>query len=291
MRVEQRSDLRSLPVHSIVPPSGDTGSSSLLVGPIDAGGPAYLTSSPHRHDFTQIHYVTTGSGWHAVDAVRYRIEPPQVYLITRGQIHHWQGEGVGGTQVLFRDDFLAGVGGPPTVHHDLYADGAAILHPDPRQLRRLERLLGEMREEYIASERGRLLALRHLLVLLLIHCRRMSPHPPSSPRSTLYRDFLRFAQSQPSVRHTVGSCAAQLGVTPGYLNDLVRHEAGTTAGRVLRTATLNEAQRQLVQTDRSCAQIAALLGFTDASYFSRFFRRETGNTPSEFRVSQRDVVG
>jgi AraC family transcriptional regulator, transcriptional activator of pobA len=43
----------------------------------------------------------------------------------------------------------------------------------------------------------------------------------------------------------------------------------------------------LLYTDESAARVAASLGFDDPSYFSRFFRRETGQTPKEFRGARR----
>jgi AraC family transcriptional activator of pobA len=43
----------------------------------------------------------------------------------------------------------------------------------------------------------------------------------------------------------------------------------------------------LLYTNESSARIATALGFDDPSYFSRFFLRETGETPLEFRATAR----
>jgi AraC-like DNA-binding protein len=40
----------------------------------------------------------------------------------------------------------------------------------------------------------------------------------------------------------------------------------------------------LVHTDEKITWIANHLGFEDASYFSRFFRKETGLSPEKFRI-------
>ena len=45
-----------------------------------------------------------------------------------------------------------------------------------------------------------------------------------------------------------------------------------------------EAQRELAYTTLSVKHIAYKLGFTDAGYFTRFFERETGATPSAWRA-------
>jgi AraC family transcriptional regulator, transcriptional activator of pobA len=46
---------------------------------------------------------------------------------------------------------------------------------------------------------------------------------------------------------------------------------------------LTEAKRQLVFTNQPITEIAYNLGFADPSHFARFFRKQTGTTPHEFR--------
>ncbi|WP_313329399.1 helix-turn-helix domain-containing protein, partial [Stutzerimonas balearica] len=52
-----------------------------------------------------------------------------------------------------------------------------------------------------------------------------------------------------------------------------------------------EAQRQLAYTDLDVQQIARDLGFADAAYFSRFFRKQAGVTPSAFRAAFLGTAG
>jgi AraC-like DNA-binding protein len=47
---------------------------------------------------------------------------------------------------------------------------------------------------------------------------------------------------------------------------------------------LLEARRLLIQKNSDITQIAFDLGFNDASYFSRFFKKTSGQSPSEFRA-------
>jgi AraC family transcriptional activator of pobA len=50
---------------------------------------------------------------------------------------------------------------------------------------------------------------------------------------------------------------------------------------------ITEAKRNLIFGDMTMEQIAYWLGFTDAAYFTRFFRKEVGQTPSQFRIAAR----
>jgi AraC family transcriptional activator of pobA len=88
-------------------------------------------------------------------------------------------------------------------------------------------------------------------------------------------------------RHRIADYAAELAVTPGHLSVLCTQYAGRRAKRLLDNTLASRARRMLLYTDDSAAQVAAALGFEDPSYFSRFFRRETGQTPKEFRTALR----
>jgi len=53
---------------------------------------------------------------------------------------------------------------------------------------------------------------------------------------------------------------------------------------VVNARILHEAQRELVYSGDGIKQVANLVGFVDEAYFTRFFRKHMGLTPSEFRV-------
>ena len=58
---------------------------------------------------------------------------------------------------------------------------------------------------------------------------------------------------------------------------------GVPAGVWLRQRLLLEAKRLLVHTDLTVSQVGEKLEFKDTTYFNRFFKRETGQTPGAFR--------
>ena len=68
-----------------------------------------------------------------------------------------------------------------------------------------------------------------------------------------------------------------------HLNTLCREYHGCSALSVLHQRLLLEAKRRLRYTSMTVSQVSDYLGFSDATYFSRFFRRCTGVTPRDFR--------
>jgi AraC family transcriptional regulator, transcriptional activator of pobA len=83
--------------------------------------------------------------------------------------------------------------------------------------------------------------------------------------------------------HQLGFYAEKLGMTVDRLNDHVKRATGVTAGHLIRQRLLTEAKRALVFTTQPIQDIAEELAFSDPSHFARFFRKQTGTTPHEFR--------
>ena len=77
--------------------------------------------------------------------------------------------------------------------------------------------------------------------------------------------------------------ASQLNITPNHLNKLVKNETGKTASEIIKEIIILEAKVLLHQTKMTINEISMELGFEDASYFSRFFKNETNNSPSSYR--------
>ncbi|MBL0210704.1 MAG: AraC family transcriptional regulator [Holophagaceae bacterium] len=102
----------------------------------------------------------------------------------------------------------------------------------------------------------------------------------------------------PSIARTIGRDSQRLWIQPepfhgkrkkGYaaatLNRATLDLAGVTAKAFIDGRVLLEGKRLLAHTDLSVAQIAAYLGFSEATNFAKFFKRGSGSGPREFRTS------
>jgi len=79
--------------------------------------------------------------------------------------------------------------------------------------------------------------------------------------------------------------AQRLGLSTTSLNRLCLSVTGATAFDVVRERLALEARRRLQHNTGSVAALAAELGFKDPAYFSRFFRKLCGVSPTAFRRS------
>jgi AraC family transcriptional regulator, transcriptional activator of pobA len=85
----------------------------------------------------------------------------------------------------------------------------------------------------------------------------------------------------------VGDFARRLGVTRAHLHDACLRATNRTPLALLHERLVQEARSRLLQTDLSAEQIGYSLGFRDAGYFNRFFKRQTGAAPGTFRRETR----
>lgn len=82
---------------------------------------------------------------------------------------------------------------------------------------------------------------------------------------------------------TVTYMAKKLNVSSRYLTDLLKQETGKTALELIHLYLISEAKNLLKEGKMNITEISVSLGFENATYFSRLFKKEVGITPNIFR--------
>jgi AraC family transcriptional activator of pobA len=83
--------------------------------------------------------------------------------------------------------------------------------------------------------------------------------------------------------------AQHLGTTPRTLTRICRRALDRTPTELLHARLVLDAQRLLCFTNASIVQVAEELGFSDCSYFSRFYQRMTGRRPNRDKMQRAGV--
>jgi AraC-like DNA-binding protein len=87
----------------------------------------------------------------------------------------------------------------------------------------------------------------------------------------------------------VSALARELGCTPAYLSRLFQRTFGFSPMAYQLRRRCERARLLLTRDDTAIGEIAAALGFHDASHFAKHFRRQSGTSPQRFRQAHREV--
>ena len=250
-----------------------------------------VDDTAHRLSFYDLTLVTSGSGWLWLDTTRLKVAPGAVLFTSPNQIRRWQVSDLDGVCLFFEPDFLSEFFNDALFiqrliffHSPAGPVGLDLTEVEDRWLQ--ERLLG-MRAELNPLKEDSAHLLRAALYEVLITLNRWVQERAGveALRAEL-RPAMAFRQeveAHYSTLHEVQGYARRLSITPGHLNYLAKTHLGSSAGSIIRGRILLEAKRMLLHSERSVSGVAADLGFRDPSYFSRFFRREVGQSPSVYR--------
>jgi len=249
----------------------------------------------HRHrNLFQILLIGQGGGEMSYEAATLTFAAPCAILLPATVAHGFRFRPVEteGFVVSFTEDateILEAQGGAALARlRALASDPFVALAKD--DFDRINSLCAALHEESFLAREGYRLAMRGYLALIAIAVARQAASrdrtgtltlQPADPTVTSLRDLL---EENFRAQRLLTFYAEKLAMTPDRLNDHVKRATGVTAGHLIRQRLLTEAKRQLVFTGEPIHEIAYGLGFSDPSHFTRFFRKQTGTTPQEFRA-------
>jgi AraC family transcriptional activator of pobA len=253
------------------------------------------TIRAHRHrNLFQILLIEAGGGEMTFEAARLPFSAPATILVPAAIAHGFRFEAnvTQGWVLTFTED--AAVALADRAGEALSRLRALAAHPiipiaDDAERARLSALCTELSEESSLAREGYRVAMRGLLALIAVGVARLAASRARTGSVTLQPADATVAQLRALVdqffrgEHQLGFYAEKLGMTVDRLNDHVKRATGVTAGHLIRQRILTEAKRQLVFTTQPIQEIAEELAFSDPSHFARFFRKNTGTTPHDFR--------
>lgn len=107
------------------------------------------------------------------------------------------------------------------------------------------------------------------------------------PTSLVVKAALVYLHQNYAQRLTRQEIADAVGVSSNYLSRIFHQEVGLSAWDCLNRLRILKAQELLRRSPASIAEVAAQVGFDDPAYFSRMFRRRTGQSPQAYRQAER----
>jgi AraC-like DNA-binding protein len=228
--------------------------------------------------------VSAGQGTHALDFVTYACRPGTLLWGRPGQVHQFGGQsGFDATVLTFAPNIL-----PELPLPELVADpfAPACWQPageDEEAIVAEIAQIGVDQLRYGGTTFGSTL-LAHSVAVLLMRISALAPVPRRSPADLLIGQLRRELERE--VRHRrVEDYAEQLRCSVRTLTRASLAVTGRSAKQLIDERVALEAKRVLATSDRPVSDVGRQLGFEEPTNFGRFFARETGQSPGNFRAA------
>ncbi len=301
---ETGQQINGAPVYALAPRAG-----------LPAVGAARLSELPwlrhpgtlgaHAHDFVTVVLVDRGDSELWVGGRNNRVLPGDLMIIAPGEVvtpgtahpHHGIG-GVDGRVVFFDPHLLTGGtsippswsrqplllprGPGPSIAQHLHVPETEM----PGWLARFASLQGELAERRDGFTEA---ALAHL-VLLLVDVARLAERTGPTTRlrdEPLLAKVFAVIDERYRDQLSLRDVAAEVGLTPGHLSTVVGRRTGRTVQQWITERRMAEARTLLTESTAPVAAIARRVGYQDASYFIKHFRRAHQLTPGQWREVSR----
>jgi AraC family transcriptional activator of pobA len=246
----------------------------------------------HKHSFYHLVYFTKGGGSQTIDFEQVPVKPNQIYFMIPGQVHNWAFKGeVDGYIINFSVPFFQSFLLKANYLEEFpfftgIINDAVIEVPEelqPKVIQLFEELILETEElKPLEMDMVRSLMLQLFISIARLGLNTVNKSIPSY-NYTLLRSFQKLIEKNYTSIKLPKEYAELLYITPNHLNALCNDVLGIPAGEVIRNRIALEAKRLLINNDLTVQEIAGQLNFADNSYFTKFFKKQVGITPEEFR--------
>ena len=244
-----------------------------------------LFKQPHISNHYYFYYLVKGKSSHQIDLNHLEVSDGELLFICPNQVHFPQMEAPENTffklyfeenkQFLFKKHF-GFLGNPFFTNLIKFSNNAT-----PRIFLIFKTLL-ELQQSHQTTQS---LSLSYLNVLLeefhLAYFNNVS-QSLNTQEIGHFMDFKEYLNQNLTFELSIEQVAQELGISTSLLYKVVRKSTQKSPKQYLTSLLMIEAQRRLLYSPVSVKELAYDLGFSDPSYFSRFFKKSVGKTIRQF---------
>jgi AraC family transcriptional regulator, transcriptional activator of pobA len=251
-------------------------------------------SRPHRTNHYFLLFVERGAVTYSVDLEEMRVSSGEVLFVKpnqvrvppleKGEAHYFK--------ITFDEACYARL---PRIYRfwlDPWEVRRIALTREPRG--RLQRLFDLLREAVRSADGSDELIIAYLNTIMseLERAYFAQSRSLASPRNLdAFLRFQSYVEEAFRRQPLISEAASSLGISESALYSTVKAFSGLSPKGYLNRRIALEAQRLVFYSTVSVKELADHLGFQDESYFSRFFRKQTGRSISQFLAASADLSG
>lgn len=248
-----------------------------------------LVHDLHKHDFYFILALQQGAGVHEIDFIRYDVHDHSIFILRPGQVHRLE---LTADSKGFLMEFDLSFYQPKNTITDQRwkkATGKSYCEVEAAQFLKLHTILDNAFNEFTAKQEAYAEAIKANLDLFFIEYIRQSHNPQSITKTESnytqerFEELLRLLETNIVNMKNVSDYANLLNLSSYQLNAITKSSVGKTMSDLINEQIILESKRYLLATPNQVKDIADHLGYEDVSYFIRFFKKQTGQSPEAFR--------
>ncbi len=252
---------------------------------------ACVINKPKQIETYNIFWIQEGKGVYNIDFKGFSFNGSVLFFLSPGQVFSVTSEKIKRAYKLsFTRDFYC------IQTHDKEVSCNGILfnnvyetpfvEPCEEDSKKLDFILEGLKEEFENSKTAQHDMLQTYLKQFIVYSVRVQHDHYSlkdSKETKLFKDFSLLLEQNFRTIHSVTDYATRLGVSPKSLTKHFQKLGAKTPSDFIKHRIILEAKRQLIYTDYSVKHIAYDLGFNDAAYFTRFFKKLVEKSPLQFK--------
>ncbi len=247
---------------------------------------------PFSADMTIVFYIRKGYINITIDMIQYHVEPYSIVVVLPGQIFQVTEvsseidssviiQSTNFTKSCFSDYATFNKLHTLTLHQPVVKLTETAIRGFELYIQTIETLFLSTIETYKLETAKHLTLAIFYGALFTLYNHDFEKH---SKRSVvLFKQFVELLQHHYKKEREVNFYADKLCITPKHLSVIIQEQSDKSAIRYINEYVLNECQAQLLSTNMSLQEISDNLHFPSLSVFSKFFKRMTGISPSDYR--------
>ncbi len=258
-------------------------------------GTRYKTEEKHSHDFIELAFIMSGSGKYNID--------DEVIDVTEGDLIIFN------PYVMHKSIPIKGVEQPTTEffvgftdvklhdcpwNHISFSTVGNVIHTSGELKQKLLRICIAMAAEQETFHVGRYFMLKSYLVQMLMLVIREHSEPYEKPtngcsfdsvnKKYIANQIMNYFEDHYNEKVSLDGIAANMYLSPFYISKIFKSEIGKAPIAHLIDIRLEKARELLIKDPTlSIQEIAAQVGYDDAYYFSKLFKKKYSISPSQFR--------
>lgn len=256
-----------------------------------------LDSELHSHQFFLILWIKKGNGVHSINFKDFPMADNQIFFLSPDDVHNVsnQNENIEGVAIAFRKKLLDFI---PTnvaewilfnVYNSIGKPSIANIDTNTADslnmwIKALKFLLADQENLYTDSDYSIAATLSVIYNLIKRHASWNKDFIKSDSK-----EFKTISMFKKSINenlkesHSPAFYSIKIGVAESKLSAITKEICGLSPRKFINKEIILKAKKLLINNSISIKEISDELGFTDAPHFVKFFKKETGLTPGQFK--------